>query len=96
MLTNKNMSGGVKLGYIEATTNELAMLMVAMGFEEGTEQREHCSRTVTMKQKTDSTTCRAATTNSELERQHFAHVFEEYHKFGARTAALCTRVQEIR
>ena len=41
LLTNVNMSGGVKLGYIEATTNKLAMLMLAMGSEEGTEQSEH-------------------------------------------------------
>ena len=41
LLTNKNMSGGVKLGYIEATTNKLAMLILAMGLEKGTEQSEH-------------------------------------------------------
>ena len=36
-----NMSGGVKLGYIVATTNKLAMLMLAIGLEEGSEQSEH-------------------------------------------------------
>ena len=41
LLTSKKMSRGVKLGYIEATTNKLAMLMLAMGSEEGTEQSEH-------------------------------------------------------
>ena len=41
-------------------------------------------------------TCLRNTTNSEIQRLYFAHVFEEYDEFGARTAALCTRVQRIR
>ena len=40
-------------------------------------------------------TCSNNTTNLDLERQHFAYVFEEYDEFGARTAALCTRVLRI-
>ena len=57
MPTKKNMSGGVKLGYIDATANELATSMLAFDLEDGTEQSDHCSRTVRMKQKTGITTC---------------------------------------
>ena len=35
------MSGGVKLGYIEAMTNKLATVMLAIDLEEGTKQSEH-------------------------------------------------------
>ena len=54
------MSGGVKLGYIEAGTNKLAVLLLAMDLEDGTEQSEQCSRTVRMKKNAEITTCRAA------------------------------------
>jgi hypothetical protein len=41
-------------------------------------------------------TCSRNTTNSGLERRHFAHVFWKYDEFGARAPARCTRVREIR
>ena len=41
-------------------------------------------------------TCYINTTNSEIQRLYFAHVFKEYDEFGVRTAALCARVQRIR
>ena len=41
-------------------------------------------------------TCSRNTTNSDIERQHFAHVLEKDEQFGYRTATLCTRVREIR
>ena len=41
-------------------------------------------------------TCSRNKSNSDIERQHFAHVFEKYDEFGAQVAALCTRGQEIR
>ena len=41
-------------------------------------------------------TCSRNTTNSEIQRLHFAHVFEEYDEFGDPAAVLCTRVRRHR
>ena len=41
-------------------------------------------------------TCSRNTTNSDIERQHCAHVFAKYNEFGFQAAAICTRVREIR
>ena len=41
-------------------------------------------------------TCSRNTTNSEIQRLHFAHVFEKYDEFANLAAVLCTLVREIR
>ena len=41
-------------------------------------------------------TCSRNTANSEIQRLHFAHVFEEYDEFGDPAAVPCTHVRRIR
>ena len=101
----RSSSGGTLHTCSKNTTNlELERLHFAHVFEKYSEFGDPaaaiCTRVRGIRRIRSSSgsalhTCSRNTTNSELKRLHFAHVFEKYDEFGARAPVLCTRVREI-